>query len=94
MCFAVCHMLRLADRCHTVHCPLQGLTMLIMYLLGTVSALVAAAMLKRTVLRGPSSPLLIELPAYRMPTLRGLATSVGHRVMAFVRRAGTIIRGK
>src|SRR5688500_1846479 len=70
---------------------LQGLTMLGMYLLGTVSALVAAAMLKRTVLRGPSSPLLLELPAYRMPTLRGLATSVGHRVMAFVRRAGTII---
>ena len=70
---------------------LQGLTMLGMYLLGTISALVAAAMLKRTVLRGPASPLLIELPAYRMPTLRGLATSVGHRVMAFVRRAGTII---
>ena len=70
---------------------LQGLTMLGMYLLGTLSALAAAAMLKRTVLRGPASPLLIELPAYRLPTLRGLATSVGHRVMAFVRRAGTII---
>ena len=70
---------------------LQGLTMLGMYLLGTLSALAVAAMLKGTVLRGPASPLLIELPAYRMPTARGLLLSAGHRVMAFVRRAGTII---
>ena len=70
---------------------LQGLTMLGMYLLGTLTALVAAALLKGTILRGPASPLLIELPAYRMPTVRGLFLSAGHRVMAFVRRAGTII---
>ncbi len=69
----------------------QGLTMLSMYLLGTIAALGMAALFKRTLLRAPSRPMLLELPPYRMPDARSLAVSVSHRAMLFLRRAGTVI---
>ena len=46
---------------------LQGVTMLIMYLLGTVVALAVAAVFKRTLLKGPVRPMILELPPYRWP---------------------------
>jgi ferrous iron transport protein B len=70
---------------------LQGLTMLGMYLLGTVSALGAAALFRRTLLRGPMRPMILELPPYRMPSARTLALSVWQRAKLFLRRAGTVI---
>ena len=70
---------------------LQGLTMLGMYLLGTVSALAAAAVFKRTLLRGPVRPMILELPPYRMPSVRVLAVTVAQRARMFLRRAGTVI---
>ena len=70
---------------------LQGLTMLAMYLLGTLAALGVAALFKRTLLRAPARPMLLELPPYRMPDPRSLAVSVTHRAMLFLRRAGTVI---
>ncbi len=70
---------------------LQGLTMLGMYLLGTVAALLVAALFKRTLLRAPSRPMLIELPPYRLPDPRSLLMTVAHRAMLFLRRAGTVI---
>ena len=70
---------------------LQGLTMLVMYLLGTLAALGVAAIFKRTLLRAPSRPMLLELPPYRLPDPRSLAVSVTHRAMLFLRRAGTVI---
>src|SRR5690606_11868043 len=70
---------------------LQGLTMFGMYLLGTVAALAVAAIFKRTLLRAPSRPMLIELPPYRLPRPSSLAISVTHRAMLFLKRAGTVI---
>jgi ferrous iron transport protein B len=70
---------------------LQGMTLLAMYLLGTVTALLMAALFKKTLLKGPSRPMIMELPPYRLPNVRGLALSVGHRVGLFIRKAGTII---
>lgn len=70
---------------------LQGLTLLAMYLLGTGAALVAAAVFKRTLLRGPVRPMILELPPYRLPAWRSLGVSVTQRVVLFLRRAGTII---
>lgn len=70
---------------------LQGLTMFAMYLLGTVAALGVAAIFKRTLLRAPSRPMLIELPPYRLPRPSSLAISVSHRAMLFLKRAGTVI---
>ena len=70
---------------------LQGVTMLIMYLLGTVVALGVAAIFKRTLLKGPVRPMILELPPYRMPSLRSLLVSVAQRCQLFLRRAGTVI---
>ncbi|MEN9508511.1 MAG: ferrous iron transport protein, partial [Gemmatimonadota bacterium] len=70
---------------------LQGATMLAMYLLGTVAALVAAAFFKRTLLKGPVRPMILELPPYRWPSLSSLAVSVAQRCQLFLRRAGTVI---
>jgi ferrous iron transport protein B len=72
---------------------LQGLVMLALYALGTVTALAVAAVLGSTVLRGTPATFYLELPPYRVPTLRLLATQVWGSVRAFLRRAGTIILG-
>ncbi len=70
---------------------LQGATLLGMYLLGTVTALAVAAIFRRTLLRGAVRPMIMELPQYRLPSLRTLAVTVWQRVMMFVKRAGTVI---
>ncbi len=70
---------------------LQGLTMLSMYFLGTAAALAAAAVFKRTLLKGPVRPMILELPPYRLPSLKSLAVSVTQRCRLFVQRAGTVI---
>jgi ferrous iron transport protein B len=70
---------------------LQGLTMLAMYLLGTVAALASAALFRRTLLRSGTRALIMELPAYSMPSARVLAASVWQRVRVFLHLAGTII---
>ncbi len=70
---------------------LQGLALLGLYLLGVVAALVAAAVLNRTVLRGAAIPFYLELPPYRMPPLRLVASQVWGAASAFLKRAGTII---
>jgi ferrous iron transport protein B len=70
---------------------LQGVTLLAMYLLGTVSALAVAALFKRSLLRGQVRPMIMELPPYRLPRVRVLLTTVWHRASMFLRRAGTVI---
>ncbi|HRQ77873.1 MAG TPA: ferrous iron transport protein B [Gemmatimonadaceae bacterium] len=70
---------------------LQGVTMLVMYLLGTVAALVIAFAFRRTLLKGPVRPMLLELPGYRWPSLGSLLLSVWQRCAVFLQRAGTVI---
>jgi ferrous iron transport protein B len=70
---------------------LQGLVMFILYLAGVVSALIIAAVLKRTVVKGVSQPLIMELPKYQLPTLRDMALGLAERAWIFLRRAGRII---
>jgi ferrous iron transport protein B len=70
---------------------LQGLALLGLYLLGAAASLLVASVLTRTVLKSESLPFYMELPPYRLPTLRLLASQVWGSVRAFVRRAGTII---
>lgn len=70
---------------------LRGLTMLAMYLLGTLAALAMAALFKRTLLKGPVRPMILELPPYRWPSPKSLGVSVAQRCQLFLRRAGTVI---
>jgi ferrous iron transport protein B len=70
---------------------LQGLVMLGLYLLGAFTAFGSAWLLNSTLLRGTPSSFHMELPPYRLPTLKLLAAQVWGSVSAFLRRAGTII---
>ncbi len=72
---------------------LQGLTMLAMYLLGTVVALLMAWLFKKTLLQGETPMLIMELPPYKRPLLRVVARHMWDRSKLFVRRAGTVILG-
>src|SRR5712672_3767989 len=72
---------------------LQGLTMLAMYLLGIVVALFMAFLFKRTLLKGETPMLIMELPPYKRPLLRVVARHMWDRSRIFLRRAGTVILG-
>jgi ferrous iron transport protein B len=71
--------------------PVAGLLMIAMYLFGTLMALIAAAVIGRTVLKGPRVPLLMELPPYRAPDPRSVARLLLGRVKLFLTEAGTVI---
>lgn len=72
---------------------LPGLTMLSMYLLGLVLALAMAWIFKRTLLRGHTPLLILELPPFKRPTARVLLRHTWERAKLFLRNAGTIILG-
>ena len=63
------------------------------YLLGMTAAVGMAFVFKSTILPGASSPLVIELPRYRLPSLRNALLTAYERGRAFVTRAGTVILG-
>ncbi len=71
--------------------PAQPATMVAMYLLSTIFALVAAAVLGRTIVPGKPVPLLLELPAYRMPRPSVVARLVLRRAWSFVAESGKVI---
>jgi ferrous iron transport protein B len=56
-------------------------------------ALVAARILRWTVLKGETSPFVMELPPYRLPTLRGLLIHTWERTWQYIKKAGTVILG-
>lgn len=65
--------------------------MLGMYALGILTAVIVAFVLKRTVLKAPPPPFIMELPPYRMPNLKTVFLNVVERAGLFVKRAGTVI---
>lgn len=70
---------------------LQGFVMFLLYLLGILSSILMAFVLKRTVLTGSASHLLLEIPGYRFPSFKNVLLNVLQRVKAFIKKAGTII---
>lgn len=70
---------------------LQGLVMFGLYIVGIVSALIVAGVLKKTLNKGAPSRLLMELPKYQAPRFRDIVLGLIERARLFIRRAGTII---
>jgi ferrous iron transport protein B len=70
---------------------LGAVLMLAMYTLGIVVALIVAFILKRTILKAPPPPFIMELPPYRMPSIRTVFQNMLTRAWLFVKRAGTVI---
>ena len=69
----------------------QAQLMFLLTLLAWVVALLAAKFLRLTVLKGDSTPFLMELPPYRFPTFRGLFIHTWERTWQYVKKAGTTI---
>ena len=69
----------------------QGVVLLSIYLLGIFVALVVAAILKRTVFKGLSSPFVMELPTYKFPSIKGILLHTWEKVKDFLKKAGTLI---
>ncbi|MEJ5260148.1 MAG: ferrous iron transport protein B [Anaerohalosphaeraceae bacterium] len=70
---------------------LRGPMMWLIYLIGIVLAIVCVRLLRRTLLKGESVPFVMELPPYRLPTLRGLLLHMWDRGWLYLRKAGTVI---
>ena len=69
----------------------RAVTMLGLYLLGFMAAVLTAWALKSSVLRSERSSFVLEMPPYRMPSLRSLGLRLFDRARIFLRRAGTVI---
>ncbi|NOZ01559.1 MAG: ferrous iron transport protein B [Deltaproteobacteria bacterium] len=63
------------------------------YAFGIVLAFVLALLLRKTVLRGKDAPFVMELPPYRMPTMRAVVLKMVERAWIYLRKAGTVILG-
>jgi ferrous iron transport protein B len=70
---------------------LQTVVMLSLYVAGFVGAMTTAWLLKSSILKSSETPFILELPQYRMPTLRSLTLRLIDRARIFLRQAGTII---
>ncbi len=69
----------------------QGLTMFGLVIIGIVFAFIAAFALKKTLLKGGKPTLLLEMPGYKIPSLKGYLLGLWQRAMIFIKRAGRII---
>ncbi len=69
----------------------QGPMMWFIYVFGIVLAVVLAKLLRVTVYKGEDTPLVMELPPYRVPTLKGLWIHAWDRAKEYIKKAGTVI---
>lgn len=69
----------------------QALALFLVSLAGWTMALVTSKILRCTVVRGPSTPFVLELPPYRMPTFRGMCIHTWERTWQYIKKAGTVI---
>jgi ferrous iron transport protein B len=70
---------------------LQAVTLMLLYAVGLLAALVTAKLLNSSVLKGNASMFAIELPNYRMPRLRTVALAIYDRSLVFLKQVGTVI---
>jgi ferrous iron transport protein B len=69
----------------------QGPMLWTIYILGMLLAVGFTKLLRSTVFRGESTPFIMELPPYRVPTAQGLWIHAWERGTGYLRKAGTII---
>jgi ferrous iron transport protein B len=62
-----------------------------MYIIGIFVAILFALVLRKTILKGEPAPFIIELPTYKMPTLKGSVLHMWERGVSFLKKAGTYL---
>ena len=70
---------------------LRGLTLFGLYVAGVVGAMAVAWVFKRAWMKSAYQPLMLELPPYRLPSLRNLGLGLWERARIFLQRVGGII---
>lgn len=71
----------------------QAQFMLFSTLLAWSVALLVAKLFRTTILRGDSTPFVMELPPYRFPTMKGLLIHTWEKTWRYIQKAGTVILG-
>lgn len=69
----------------------RGPMMFLIYIVGIVLAIVCVKVLRLTVFKGDTVPFVMELPPYRMPTLKGICIHMWERGWMYLKKAGTVI---
>jgi len=69
----------------------RATAMYAIYLVGIALAIVVARLLRSTMFKGEASPFVMELPPYRIPTVRAVLIHTWQRSKMYLRKAGTII---
>ncbi len=67
--------------------------MLALYLLGICGVFFFAWLFNKSVMRGVSSPMILEMPSYKRPSLKSVLLHMWERASLFLKRAGTVILG-
>lgn len=62
-----------------------------LYLIGILMAILTGLILRKTLLTGQASPLIMEMPSYHLPTIRNLLFQTWHRLNKFLMKAGKVI---
>src|SRR5574344_317666 len=70
-----------------------ALVMIFLYLLGFAVAVISALLLKDTMFKGKPVPFVLELPAYRMPSIKNMLLDIKEKAKDFLHKAFTIITG-
>jgi ferrous iron transport protein B len=70
---------------------LHGLVLFGLYVIGIISAVLVAFVLKRTATKGANQALIMELPTYKLPVWRDFVLGLASKAWAFLKRAGTFI---
>ena len=70
---------------------MAGLAFIGCYATGAAAGLLSALLARRTILRGPARPMVLELPPYRRPSLRTALWVTWDRARLFLANAGTLI---
>ncbi len=71
----------------------EAMMMFIITLTAWGGALLVAKLLRLTVIKGVSTPFVMELPPYRFPTFKGLLIHTWERTWQYIKKAGTVILG-
>jgi len=67
--------------------------LLLITMISWLGALIVARVLRFTVIKGESTPFVMELPPYRLPTLKGVLIHTWERTWQYIKKAGTVILG-
>ena len=69
----------------------QAMVMFLLTMAAWACALIVSKILRHTVIKGESTPFVMELPPYRFPTMRGLFIHTWERTWQYIKKAGTVI---